>query len=226
MNATWRVVSLLTSIVNRVIVLALAGGVVFELVRDPVPGGLGSSGSPGAFAWLETWVLGEPMLAITAAVVLVVLNLNMVQFSIYSLSTTPDAAFITSQTQGGRSRIALTAIQRALRVSAAQIGEIARVRIRVLRSGKHRFRVHVRYRVLDVKNAGSAAGHLRLVLKKRFSDLVILDPKDKVEFDLDLAGIVRSGKAPPVPKKLPAPPDVVLGASFKGPVYPVEGEVT
>jgi len=223
MNATWRIVSLLTAIVNRVIVLCLAGGVIFELVRDVEPG------EPGAFSpfsWIEAWVLAEPMLAITAAVVLLILNLNVVQFSIYSLSTTPDAAFITSRTQGGRSRIALSAIQRALRISAAQLAEITRARVRVQRIGKHRFRVHVRYRVRDVKNAASAAEHLRLVLKKRFSELVILDPKDKVEFDLDLAGIVRSGRRPPVPKQLPAPPDVELGESFRGPVYPVEGEVS
>ncbi|MFH0944274.1 MAG: hypothetical protein V2A76_03675 [Planctomycetota bacterium] len=220
MSASWRVLSILTAVVNRVLVLALAAVVIFELVRQ------GDPETPGPLVWAADWIRGEPMLAITAATALVILNLNVVQVSLYSLSNSPDAAFITSQTKGGRSRIALSAIQRALRVSAAQIVEIARVRIRVSRVGKHRFRVHVRYRVRDVIYASTAAERLRLVLKKRFSELVILDPKDQVEFDLDLAGIVRGGRRPPAPKKLQAPPDVDGGESFRGPVYPVEGEVT
>lgn len=220
MSASWRIFSILTAVVNRVLVLALAAALIFELVRR------GDPETPGALARVQDWVQGEPMLAITIATALVILNLNVVQFSLYSLSNSPDAAFITSQTKGGRSRIALSAIQRALRVSAAQIAEISRVRIRVSRVGKHRFRVHVRYRVRDVVYASTAAQHLRLVLKKRFSELVILDPKDQVEFDLDLAGIVRAGRMPAAPKKLQAPPDVVGDESFQGPIYPVEGEVT
>ncbi len=215
MEATWRLLAFLTNLVNRVIVLGLAGAIVVDLVRDEshvLASGVGI-------------VLREPVFALVAVSLLVVLNLNVVQFSIDSLRRTPARAFITSHTPGGRSRVAISAIQRALRATAAQVPEIARAKLSVLRVGRNRLRVHVRYLVRDVRNAGTAAEHLRLVLKKRFAELVILDPKDRVDFDLDLAGIVKVDGAPE-PKRLPAPPDVVTRESFHGPVYPVEGEIS
>lgn len=218
MNATWRLVSLATAWLNRLIVLGLAVAVVHGLVQTP-----GEEGT-SLLMVVADWIQREPILAIAVTVVLVVLNLNVIQFSLFSLSHTPDSAFITSKADGGRSRVALSAIQRALRATAGQVAEIARPRIKVVRVGRHRFRVHARYLVRDVRNAGSAAEQLRLVLNKRFAELVVLDPKDRVEFDLDLAGILRSGPVAEQPRRLP-PPDVVSPESFKGPVYPVEGEI-
>lgn len=219
MDGLWRFLAFLTRWLNRLLVLAFAVAVIWDLVRDGGP-------ETGVVQGVADWVAAEPVLALVAAAALVLLNLNVVQFSLYSLTHTPGRSFITSPSPGGRSRVALSAIQRALRATASQVPEIARARVRVARTGRHRYRVHVRYLVRDVRNAGPAAEHLRLVLKKRFSDLVLLDPKDRVEFDLDLAGIVRVDGAPVEPKKLQAPPDVVNTDVFKGPVYPVEGEIS
>lgn len=215
MEATWRFLSFLTNLVNRLIVLGLAGMAVVDLVRD----------DSHLLESAVGVVLREPVFALIGVSVLVILNLNVVQFSIDSLRRTPARAFITSHTPGGRSRVAISAIQRALRATAAHVPEIARAKLSVRRIGRSRFRVHVRYLVRDVRNAGTAAEHLRLVLKKRFAELVILDPKDRVDFDLDLAGIVKVDGASE-PKRLPAPPDVVTRDSFHGPVYPVEGELS
>lgn len=220
MDATWRFVSLFTAVLNRLLALGLAGTLIYDLVREP-PAGQSTLLTQGLEA-----VLAQPVTALVVAAVVVVLNLNVVQFSLYSLSQTPARAFITSRAPGGTSRIALSAIQRALRATANQVPEIARAKVRARRVGRNRYQIHTRYLVRDVRNAGTAAEHLRLVLKKRFSELVVLDPKDRVDFDLDLAGIVRVDGAPVEPKKLQAPPDVLSPESFKGPVYPVESEIT
>ena len=95
----------------------------------------------------------------------------------------------------------------------------------VLRVGRNRFRVHVRYLVRNARDAAGAAEHLRIVLKKRFAELVALDPGDRVDFDLDLAGIVRFDPPSPEPKRL-APPALRTPDRFEGPVYPVEGEIS
>lgn len=220
MDATWRFVSLFTAILNRLLALGLAGTLIYDLVREP------PAGEQALLVRALEFVLAQPVPSLVVASVLVVLNLNVVQFSLYSLAQTPARAFITSRAPGGTTRVALSAIQRALRATANQVPEIARAKVRVRRLGRNRFQVHVRYLVRDVRNAGTAAEHLRLVLKKRFSELVVLDPKDRVDFDLDLSGIVRVDGAPVEPKKLQAPPDVLAPESFKGPVYPVESEIT
>lgn len=219
MGATWRFLSLATALLDRLLVLALVLAVMHDLVRDQ-----GTDGTQFVRSFAE-WIQQEPILALAAAAVLLILNLNLVQLSIDSLSHAPDAAFVTSGEDGGKSRVALAAIQRALRATAQQVAEIARPKIRVVRLGRHRIRVHGRYLVRDVRNAGGAAEHLRLVLKKRFAELVRLGPKDQVEFDLDLAGILKSGPVAAEPKRLP-PPDVISTDPFRGPVYPVEGEPT
>jgi len=220
MDATWRFVSIFTAVFNRLLVLGLAGTLIYDMVQEAPPG------EPGLLATGLALVLGQPITALVVAAVLVVLNLNVVQFSLYSFSQTPARAFITSRAPGGTTRIALSAVQRALRATANQVPEIARAKVRVKRVGRSRFQVHVRYHVRDVSDAGTAAEHLRLVLKKRFSELVVLDPKDRVDFDLDMAGIKKVDGAVPEPMKLQAPPDVMSTESFKGPVYPVESEIT
>ncbi|MBI4880099.1 MAG: hypothetical protein HY812_10650 [Planctomycetes bacterium] len=220
MNATWRFISLLTAVLNRLIVLAATGALVSDLVREP------EAGAPGLLSSAVDLALAEPVAAVSAAALLILLNLNVVQFTLYSLANTPARSFITSQAHGGKSRVALSAIQRALQATALQVHEVARARVRVHRAGRKRLRVHVRYKVREVLDAGTAAEHLRVVLKRRFSELVVLDPSERVEFDLDMAGIRSMRGAAPAPKRLPPPPDVVPTDAFKGPVYPVEGEVS
>lgn len=206
MSATWRFFSGLTSIVNRLVVLGLAAIVASELLLQ--------DGLPTIDRGLEL-VSTHKDIAVALAAVLLILNLNLVQFVLFCLANTTSSAYIHSRTVGGNSRVALAAVKKALKSTARQVPEISRSRIRVERLGRNRYRVHIRYWVADVIHAGSAAEHLRLVLKKRFSELVVLDPKDRVEFDLDLAGIVS--RTVLANKKLAAPSD-----SFHGPVYPVD----
>lgn len=222
MHALWRFSSFLTTLVNRLLALALSAAVVQSYVqasRDPRP--------PSSEVWIEIgldWIAAHPRFALGIAIGLLALNLNVVQFLLFSLVNRPGKAFIESKTPGGQSRIALSAIEAALDATARQVPEISRSRIRVLKLGANRFRVHIRYRVKNVAEAGNAAEHLRLVLKKRFSDLVVLDPRDRVEFDLDLAGI--DGLRSPVParRELAKPDAAPRDPSFKGPIYPVDGD--
>lgn len=210
MNATWRLVSVLTTIVNRLIVIALIGGVAWDLLAAAE----GASVLERGIAWMR----GHQDLTLAVVAVLALLNFGVIQFLIYAAVNAPRRSYIHSKTAGGNSRVALSAVQDALQTTARQVPEIAKPRIKVLRTGRHRYRIHIRYMVKDVVQAGNAAEHLRLVLKKRFSDLVVLDPKDRVEFDLDLSGLVKQPGTGP--KELRAPRD----ESFHGPVYPVGGD--
>jgi hypothetical protein len=218
----WRFSSFLTTVVNRLIVVALAVAVLqawYLSTAEPAP--------PAAEYWLEIgsqWLGDHPRIRLGAAIAVLVLNLNLIQFVLFSLLQRPGRAFIESKTAGGQSRVALGALENALAATAQQVPEISRSKIRVLKLGTHRYRVHIRYFVRSVNEAGNAAEHLRLVLKKRFSDIVVLDPRDRVEFDLDLAGIDGLGRGAAPQRVLPKPNDVPRDASFKGPVYPVDGE--
>lgn len=209
MSATWRFLSVLTTVVNRALALGVAAALLYDLLRgDGLP----------TVARAVDWVAAHPDLAVGIAAGLAVLNLSLLQFVLFSIANASSRSYIHSRTVGGNSRVALAAVQKALKSTARQVPEISRSRIRVERMGRNRYRVHIRYWVADVVNAGSAAEHLRLVLKKRFSELVVLDPRDRVEFDLDLAGIVS--RTVLQRKKLAAPPG--RDGSFQGPVYPVD----
>ena len=212
MNTAWRTVSILTAMLNRVIVLAVAAVLGYELL---------SSGEEGIVGRVVDWIKAHPDVSLALLIALVLLNLGIIQFLIYAAANAPKKAYILSRTPGGTSRVALSAVQAALQNTASQVPEIAKPKIRVERTGRNRYRIHIRYLVKDVVQAGNAAEHLRLVLKKRFSDLVVLDPKDRVEFDLDLAGLVKQTQK--AQEKLPAPGD---SSSFHGPVYPVDSEGT
>lgn len=224
MLALWRFVSLLTAIVNRLLLIGLAGVLVFDALRTAQAAAAEEAARTPLLAKLAERILAEPTLALAGGVVLLVLELDLIQFVLYSLANAPSRAYIASRTAGGQSRVALSAIERALRATAAQVPEIARSRIRVQKLGANRYRVHIRFWARGVHDAGSAAEHLRLVLKKRFSELVVLDPKDKVSFDLDLAGIRGRAALPQRPKALPAPHEDPPSESFRGPVYPVGGD--
>lgn len=222
MYRLWRFSSFLTGIVNRLIASALALSILQSWY-------LSTRGTevPASEYWLEigsNWLSEHSNVGYGAAIVVLALNLNLVQFLLFSLVNRPGKAFIESKTPGGQSRIALSAIEAALDSTARQVPEISRSRIRVLKLGAHRYRVHIRYHVTNVAEAGNAAEHLRLVLKKRFSDLVVLDPKDRVEFDLDLAGIDGLRGAVPARRELAKPEAGARDPGFKGPIYPVDGD--
>jgi len=218
--ALWRSISLLTTILNRLLVLAVGAALLHDFLFGATLGSVSSSW----FAIALQWCADHRRVAIGCGIGLVLLNLNVVQFLLFTLVNRPGRAFIESKTPGGQSRIALGAIQSALAATALQVPEISRSRIRVLKLGANRYRVHIRYFVRNVAEAGNAAEHLRLVLKKRFSDLVVLDPKDRVEFDLDLAGIDGLRTRLPARRELAKPTEDPRDPSFKGPIYPVDGE--
>lgn len=218
MGTTGRLVSTCTHLLNRVIVLLAVWGVSYDLIMRAGPI------DTGVCAKTVEWVLGQPILSLSVAALLTILNLNVIQLVLYSMAQTPGRAYITTRSDGGSSRVALSAIQKALKATASQLPEISKARVKVQRTGRHRFRVHVDYRVREARNAGATAEHLRLVLKKRFADLVLLDPKDRVDFDLDLAGIVKTGADILSQAQLPPPKDTIQTSPFKGPVYTVEGD--
>lgn len=194
-----------TRILNRVLVLACAAVALFDLMR---------SGDVRSLAAALDWCRVHPNAAVAVAAALLVLNLDVIQFLCYSIANAPSRAYIESRTQGGGTRVALSALKKALQETARQVSDVSRCKVDVSRVGMRRFRVRIRYWVADAAQVVHAAEHLRLVLKKRFSELVVLDPRDRVEFDLDLRGIKGSRKRPR--KQLPAPKE-----SFQGPVYPV-----
>ncbi len=228
MYAIWRLTSLLTTILNRLVALAVGGALVWDLSHALVGGEFFS-----AFEWAHSQVAAHVRVALAFGGLLVLLNLNILQFLLFMLINSPGRAYIESKAAGGQSRVSLAAIQDALRATALQVPEISRSRIRVLKLGANRYRVHIRYYARTVHDAGNAAEHLRLVLKKRFSDIVVLDPRDRVEFDLDLAGIDGLNRKPLTEIKhladlkrneAPRPRPEPIDPSFKGPIYPVEGE--
>ena len=224
MYAIWRFVSGLTIVLNRIVVLVISLTVCFDLITVLAGDPNATKKTTIALAWIDT----HPQASLAIAGVLAILNLNILQFLLFSLVNAPGRAYIESKSSGGQSRVSLRAIQNALAATALQVPDIARSRIRVLKLGSNRYRVHIRYWVRNVASAGDAAEHLRLILKKRFSDLVVLDPKDRVEFDLDLAGIEGLVLKATNRRELPRPNDRLSDrpsdSGFKGPIYPVEGD--
>lgn len=220
----WRFFSGLTNVLNRIVVLAISLMACFDLFMVLNSKGFVLTTSAALMNWIER----NPEVSVSVALLLVILNLNILQFVLFTMVNAPGRAYIESKSTGGQSRVSLRAIQNALAATALAVPDIARSRIRVLKLGTNRYRVHIRYWVRNVASAGDAAEHLRLILKKRFSDLVVLDPKDRVEFDLDLAGIEGLVLKPSGRRELPRPSDRVTDrptdSSFKGPIYPVEGD--
>lgn len=220
----WRFISGLTNVLNRIVVLAISLMACVDLYVVLNASGIVLTTSSKLMNWVET----HPEVSAAIALLLLILNLNIIQFVLFSLVNAPGRAYIESKSTGGQSRVSLRAIQNALAATALAVPDIARSRIRVLKLGTNRYRVHIRYWVRNVASAGDAAEHLRLILKKRFSDLVVLDPKDRVEFDLDLAGIEGLVLKASGRRELPRPNDRLTDrpsdSGFKGPIYPVEGD--
>lgn len=219
MESLARVLRTLTGLANRVLLAAASVAVLWDVLL---------ADEPGRLPLLEralAWAAAHPTPIWIGAVVLLVLELDLVGFAAYCLMRSPERAYIVSRAEGGRTRVALAALERALQAAAQHVPNVSKAKVRVRRTGRHRYRVHVRYRVADVARANQAAEALRQLLRRRLGELVVLDAKDRVEFDLDLQGLERAALRSEPPRRLPRPAGSAQSEHFRGPVYEAEGDV-
>lgn len=214
-----RVISGFTVFLNRVLILLLSVAML-ALVIDPTL--FSSADGSGPAILSEEWLVRYRVLLIVISALLICLNLNVIQFIMFNLWNAEGKRYIASKTASGTARVSLDAIQRSLTNTAVALPEIARCRLNVLRTGHTRYKVIVLFWMREGRSVINISEKLRLVLKKKFADLVTVSPQDRIDFDITLAGIQKtkkggeSGYAGGVSGR---------PADFKGPVYPVEGEV-
>ncbi len=213
-----RMISGFTVFLNRVLILLLSAALV-ALVIDPSLFNVTGGDSPAFLS--EEWLVRYRVLLIVVSAVLICLNLNVIQFIIFNLWNAEGKRYIASKTASGTARVSLDAIQRSLTNTAIALPEIAKCRLNVLRTGHTRYKVNVLFWMREGRSVINISEKLRLVLKKRFADLVTVSPQDKIDFDITLAGIQKTKKGGSTEYA-----GSVAGrpADFKGPVYPVEGE--
>lgn len=211
-----RMIGGFTAFVNRVLILLLSAGLI-ALAVDPDIAGV-AGGERGPLISAET--VGQfRVLMVIVAVVLIGLNLNVIQFVLFNIWNNETRRYIQSKAAGGTARVSLDAIQRSLMATARSMPEIARCRLNVFRVGHTRYKVGVLFWMNEGSSVINISEKLRLVLKKRFADLVTISPQDRVDFDITLAGIEKAKRHSTGQQE-----ESGARAPFKGPVYPVEGE--
>jgi|GEM_PF-2316972 len=213
-----RTISGFTTFFNRVLIILLSAGLIV-LVSDPKLAG-GGDGNSAPLVSAERVIEFKAVLIFLAAVLLC-LNLNIFQFVLFNIWNIESRRYIATKTASGTAKVALDAIQRALSSTARAMPEIARCRLEVHRVGHTRFKVSILYWIRDGRSVINISEKLRLVLKKRFSELVTISPQDRVDFDITLAGIQKPKRKGSEPQRSGVGG---LLTDFKGPVYPVEGE--
>lgn len=215
-----KILGFITGAVNRILGLALG---LFLLVLIAKPELITSSGPDAREVIPVDWLLEFKTSLALIGCLLIILNLNLIQFLLYSLWNTDVRRYISSKTTSGTARVSLDAIERSLKAAAQEVGEIERAKLRVYRIGAKRYKVEVRFWIPVDCNALKINERLRLILKKRFSELVSIEPDEKVFFEINLAGFKGRKKSSPV--RAGGPPRDAIDTSqrqFKGPVYPVE----
>ena len=218
-----RMISAFTGFLNRILSVAIAVFLIL-LVLKPDLFNLASAEGEGSGAF--SGLLDHKVLLILAAAVLLVLNLNVVQFATYILWNSQVRRYIASKTTSGTARVSLDALERALNAAAQDMPEVSKCRRRVYRTAAKRYKVDVHFWIPDTENVINISEKLRLVLKKRFSELVSIEPDDRVFFEISLAGI--RGRTRSRGYSASGPPRDGIDASrghFKGPIYPVDGDV-
>ncbi len=210
-----RVIGGFTSFIDRFLILVLSVGLLVLAVDPGLAGTAGEGAAP--LVTVETLIRFR-VLIIVSAVILLCLNLNIIQFVLFSIWNNENRRYIASKTASGTARVNLDAIQRSLKAAAVAMPEIVKCNLRVYRVGHTRYRVSVLFWMREGRSVINISEKLRLVLKKRFADLVSISPQDRVDFDIVLAGIRKSKKGSGQERAADAM------AQFKGPVYPVEGE--
>ncbi len=217
MTKSGRVISSLTGLFNRVLALAIAAGAATLAVSPELAGVAGGDNPP--LVSVETVERFRIVIAVLAVLILC-LNLNVIQFVLFNVWNSESRRYISSKGASGTARVSLDAIQRSLVAVARSLSEIAKVKLEVYRTGHTRFKVEVMFWMREGPNVINISEKLRLVLKKRFAEIVSISPQDRVDFDITLAGI---HKLRPLIRSEGRGSDVSPG-QFKGPVYPVEGD--
>ncbi len=212
-----RMIGAFTTFLNRVLIFALSGGLLVLAVAPDLAGTVGGENAPLLSA---ERVVQFRAVVIAFSLFLLCLNLNIIQFVLFNIWNNEGRRYISSRTASGTARVNLDAIQRSLHALADAMPEIARSRLQVLRTGHTRYKVSVLFWMKDGRNVINISEKLRLLLKKRFSDLVSISPRDRVDFDITLAGIGKGRKGG---RQDRGGADDTQ-SQFKGPVYPVEGE--
>ena len=215
-----RMIGHLTGLVNRIVSLAVAVLIVTAVLK---PSLFGFCPGTGEARGIVPFLYRHRFCFLPVAVVLLVLDLNLLQFLAYMAWNSREKRFIPSRTTSGSARVSLDALERSLQAAARGVPEISRCRLRVFRVGARRYKVEVQFWIPEAVNVVNISEKLRLVLKKRFSELVSVEPGDQVFFEITLAGIRRrKGAAPFRGDGGRSGPDRRL--PFTGPVYPVEGD--
>ncbi len=218
-----RVIGGFTGFVNRFLILILSAICVTLAVKPELAGvaNIAQDAEGTAPLLCAETVEKYRFLIAAAALVLFILNLNVVQFIFFNIWNNDSRRYIASKTASGTARVSLDAIQRSLLATANAMPEIARCRLEAYRIGHKQYKVEVFFWMIEGQAVTNVSEKLRLVLKKRFSDLVSISPQDRVDFDITLAGIQKH-------KKITGPArgeGVGLAGRFQGrPVYPVDEE--
>lgn len=202
------VVTGMVEIANRLLALAVAGMVIAYLVRPELVQDVLNA------QWLER----HRRYLLIGAIAFLVLNLlPLVQVS---LRTRGSSGYMLSRSPGGQARVSVNALRHSLIVAAQSVPDIVRTRVRVHRLSLNHIKVVVLYWIPEGENAITLGERLRVVLKRRLAELVALAPKDRVDIELDLAGVQKRAALPEPQKVEPARrPE----RDFHGPVYPVDG---
>jgi len=211
-----RMIGSFTAFINRILILLLSAGLLVLAVDPDLAGAAGGERGPLLSAERVTQFR---VLVVIVGAALICLNLNVIQFILYNIWNNETRRYIQSKTASGTARVSLDAIQRSLMATARAMPEIARCRLNVFRVGHTRYKVGVLFWMREGSSVINISEKLRLVLKKRFADLVTISPQDRVDFDITLAGIEKVKRAAGRREGASGAP-----APFKGPIYPVEGE--
>jgi len=218
-----RVISVATGFLNRILSLGLAGLILVMLFKPDL---LDRLSGENPIITIVANLEGYRLYLALGALILLILNLNIIQFIIYTLWNSNVRHYISSKTTSGTARVSLEAIERALKAAAKGVPEIEKCKLRVYRIGAKRYKVEVRFWCPHECNILNISERLRLILKKRFAELVSIEPDARVFFEVSLAGIrgrskcgVYSSAGPPKDGIDPSK------SQFKGPVYPVDGEL-
>ena len=217
-----RILGAVTAAVNRILCIALA---VLLLVVVVKPELLSGSEHKSIDELVAEFIARYEIALAAAGLVLLVLNLSVIQFLLFLFWNSEVRRYISSKTSGGKARVSLDAIERTLATTARNVPEVSKCRLRVYRIGAKRYKVEVLFWIPDDCNVLNITEKLRLILKKRFAQLVTVEADERVFFEISLAGIRRRRRRI-LPHMAGGPPRDGIDArgQFKGPVYPVDGD--
>ena len=109
---------------------------------------------------------------------------------------------------------------------ARDLPEVTKCKLRAYRIAPKRYKVEVLFWIPGDCNVLNISEKLRLILKKRFTELVSVEPDERVYFEVSLAGIKgKLPRGPYGPGSAPKDGFESTKRQFKGPVYPLGGDL-